>query len=71
MLLSQLALSIISLMIRIKEFIRKSGESNLQIRISMHSMSSMIWDKVYRRDFLQDNDIRLGSYPAAVDVLSS
>ena len=31
-------------------------------------MSSMIWDKVYKRSLLIENNILLGSYPAAVDV---
>ena len=31
-------------------------------------MSSMIWDKVYKRSLLVENNILLGSYPAAVDV---
>jgi len=31
-------------------------------------MSSMIWDKVYKKSLLLENDIYLGSYPAAVDV---
>ena len=37
-------------------------------RISCTHMSSMIWDKVYKRSLLTENNILLGSYPAAVDV---
>ena len=36
--------------------------------LSCNHLSSMIWDKIYERDLLINNDIRLGSYPAAVDV---
>ncbi|MDA7436809.1 glycosyltransferase [Synechococcus sp. AH-601-B19] len=36
--------------------------------ISCTHMSSMIWDKVYKRSLLIENKILLGSYPAAVDV---
>lgn len=36
--------------------------------ISCTHMSSMIWDKVYKKSLLSENKILLGSYPAAVDV---
>ena len=39
-----------------------------QNNISCTHMSSMIWDKVYKRSLLAENNILLGSYPAAVDV---
>ena len=37
-------------------------------KISCTHMSSMIWDKVYKRSLLVKNNILLGSYPAAVDI---
>ena len=36
--------------------------------LSCTHMSSMIWDKVYKKSLLDRHQIRLGSYPAAVDV---
>ena len=36
--------------------------------IACTHMSSMIWDKIYKRSLLVENNILLGSYPAAVDV---
>jgi len=42
----------------------KSSNPNL----ACTHMSSMIWDKIYKKSLLNDNNIILGSYPAAVDV---
>ena len=36
--------------------------------LSCTHMSSMIWDKVYKKSLIHNNKIWLGSYPAAVDV---
>ena len=47
-----------------KKWSIKSHQNN----ISCTHMSSMIWDKVYKRSLLAENNILLGSYPAAVDV---
>jgi glycosyltransferase involved in cell wall biosynthesis len=37
--------------------------------ISCNQFSSMIWDKIYKRDFLARNSILLGEGPAAVDLI--
>lgn len=37
-------------------------------KLSSNHLSSMIWDKIYTKTLLLDNNIWLGTYPAAVDV---
>lgn len=51
--------------------IRKYSESEETLQrlpLKVHK-SSMIWDKIYKKDLLIDNHIQLGEGPAAVDVI--